>query len=119
MRKYPIYLQDDEVSCGVYCIKMILKYYDIEEDTLNIKRKARIDHTGTTIKGLVETLKSYAIEAKAYHASLKDIEEHITLPCILHTIEDGIGHFVVLYEIKGDTYIIGDPAHGIVVYDQE
>ena len=20
MRKYPIYLQDDEVSCGVYCI---------------------------------------------------------------------------------------------------
>ena len=26
MRKYPIYLQDDEVSCGVYCIKMILKY---------------------------------------------------------------------------------------------
>lgn len=119
MRKYPIYLQDDEVSCGVYCIKMILKYYDIEEDTLNIKRKARMDHTGTTIKGLVETLKSYAIEGKAYHASLKDIEEHITLPCILHTIEDGIGHFVVLYEIKGDTYIIGDPAHGIVVYDQE
>ena len=49
MRKYPIYLQDDEVSCGVYCIKMILKYYDIEEDTLNIKRKARMDHTGTTI----------------------------------------------------------------------
>ena len=86
MRKYPIYLQDDEVSCGVYCIKMILKYYDIEEDTLNIKRKARMDHTGTTIKGLVETLKSYAIEAKAYHASLKDIEEHIILPCILHTI---------------------------------
>ena len=33
MRKYPIYLQDDEVSCGVYCIKMILKYYDIEEDS--------------------------------------------------------------------------------------
>lgn len=29
MRKYPIYLQDDETSCGVYCIKMILKYYDI------------------------------------------------------------------------------------------
>ena len=75
MRKYPIYLQDDEVSCGVYCIKMILKYYDIDEDTLNIKRKARIDHTGTTIKGLVETLKSYAIEAKAYHASLKDINQ--------------------------------------------
>ena len=41
------------------------------------------------------------------------------MPCILHTLEEGIGHFVVLYEIKEDTYIIGDPAHGIVVYDQE
>lgn len=119
MRKYPIYLQDDEVSCGVYCIKMILKYYDIEEDTLQIKKRARMDHTGTTIKGLVETFKSYSIEAKAYHASLKDIEEHITLPCILHLVEEGNGHFVVLYEIKGDTYIIGDPASGIVFYDQE
>lgn len=119
MRKYPIYLQDDEVSCGVYCIKMILKYYDIEEDTLQIKKRARMDHTGTTIKGLVETFKSYSIEAKAYHASLKDIEEHITLPCILHLIEEGNGHFVVLYEIKGDTYIIGDPASGIVFFDQE
>ena len=119
MRKYPIYLQDDEISCGVYCIKMILKYYDIEEDTLQIKKRARMDHTGTTIKGLVETFKSYSIEAKAYHATLKDIEEHITLPCIIHLIEEGCGQFVVLYEIKGDTYIIGDPASGIVFFDQE
>ena len=50
MRKYPIYLQDDEVSCGVYCIKMILKYYDIEEDTLNIKRKARMDQLERLLK---------------------------------------------------------------------
>lgn len=119
MRKYPIYLQDDEITCGVYCIKMILKYYDIEEDTLQIKKRSRCDHTGTTIKGLVETFKSYSIESKAYHATLKDIEEHITLPCILHLVQEGNGHFVVLYEIKGDTYIIGDPASGIVFYDQE
>ena len=37
MRKYPIYLQDDEISSGVYCMTRILKYYDIEEDLLKIK----------------------------------------------------------------------------------
>ena len=119
MRKYPIYIQDDEISCGVYCIKMILKYYDIEEDTVTLKKRARVDHTGTTIKGLVETFKSYSIEAKAYHASLEDIQSHITLPCILHLVEEGKGHFVVLYEIKGETYVIGDPANGIVFFDHE
>lgn len=119
MRKYPIYLQDDLTSCGVYCLKMILKYYGIDEDIATMKRKARIDSTGTTIRGLVDTLQSYAIEAKAYHATLDDIEKHIQCPCILHTQSDEIGHFVVLYEIKGGTYIVGDPGNGLMLYERE
>ena len=118
-KKYPIYLQDDATSCGVYCIKMILKYYGIEEDAITMKKKARVDASGTTIKGLIETLKSYHIEATAYHASLEDIKKKLSLPCILHFVIKDQGHFVVLYEIKGDSYIIGDPAKGISVYSKE
>jgi ABC-type bacteriocin/lantibiotic exporter with double-glycine peptidase domain len=118
-KKYPIYLQDDATSCGVYCIKMILKYYGIEEDAITMKKKARVDASGTTIKGLIETLKSYHIEATAYHASLEDIEKKLSMPCILHFVIKDQGHFVVLYEIKGDSYIIGDPAKGISVYNKE
>ena len=29
MYKYPIYKQDNNYSCGAYCIKMILKYHHI------------------------------------------------------------------------------------------
>lgn len=97
---------------------MILKYYGIDEDIATMKRKARIDSTGTAIRGLVDTLQSYAIEAKAYHATLDDIEKHIQCPCILHTQSDEIGHFVVLYEIKGGTYIVGDPGNGLMLYER-
>lgn len=114
MHKYPIYLQDDEKSCGVYCLKMLLKYYGIDEDTTILKTKTRVDASGTTIKGLVETLKSYNVETKAYKASLDQLEEnHVPIPAILHIIEGKLGHFVVLYEL-GEQCVIGDPAKGLL-----
>ena len=119
MQKYPIYIQDEEMSCGAYCILMILKYYGYNEDIQKIKEKTRMNQNGITIKGLVECLKQYQIESKAYEASLKDIQEQVRLPCILYMVYDNIGHYVILYEIKEDEYIIGDPAKGLISLYQE
>lgn len=112
MATYPVEIQDDETACGVYCVKMILKYYGIDEDASIIKEKCRVDAQGTSVKGLVEALAGYAIEAKAYHCPLDDFRK-IKMPCILHLEKDGYGHFVVLYEMKDDDYLIGDPSCGL------
>lgn len=114
MHKYPIELQDEEKSCGAYCIDMILKYYHFYDEIKNIKKKARLNQNGISIRGMIECLKSYQIEAKAYEATLEDIVREVKCPCILYMIYDGIGHFVVLYEIKDEEYIISDPAKGLV-----
>lgn len=114
MHKYPIELQDEEKSCGAYCIDMILKYHHFYDEIKNIKKKARLNQNGISIRGMIECLKSYQIEAKAYEATLEDIVREVKCPCILYMIYDGIGHFVVLYEIKDEEYIIGDPAKGLV-----
>lgn len=114
MHKYPIELQDEEKSCGAYCIDMILKYYHFYDEIKNIKKKARLNQNGISIRGMIECLKSYQIEAKAYEATLEDVVREVKCPCILYMIYDGIGHFVVLYEIKHEEYIIGDPAKGLV-----
>ena len=66
MSKYPIFKQDDETSCGVYCIKMILNYFHFDDEIINIKRKCRLTHQGVTVYGMIECLKSYHIDAKAY-----------------------------------------------------
>jgi len=113
MQKYPIFIQDEEMACGAYCILMILKYYGYDEEIKEIKKKTRLNQNGISIKGIIECFKDYQIEAKAYEASLQDIEEQVKLPCILYMIYENIGHFVVLYEIKDDEYIIGDPAKGL------
>lgn len=114
MQKYPIYIQDEEMACGVYCILMILKYYGYNEEIKEIKKKTRLNQNGVSIKGIIECFKEYQIEAKAYEASFNDIQEQVKLPCILYMINENVGHFVVLYEMKDDEYIVGDPAQGLV-----
>lgn len=120
MPKYPIYIQDEEMACGAYCILMLLKFYGYDEEVKEIKKKARLNHHGISIRGMIECLKEYQIESKAYEASLIDIQENVKLPCILYTIQQGYGHFVVLYEIKEDEYIIGDPGQGLIsIYEED
>lgn len=119
MNKYPILLQDEEKACGAYCIAMILQFYGYQEEMKEIKKKARLNRNGISIKGIIECFKEYQIESKAYEASLQDIQNHVKLPCILYMIYEDIGHFVVLYDMKGDEYIIGDPARGLLTLYRE
>ncbi|MEG0367413.1 MAG: cysteine peptidase family C39 domain-containing protein, partial [Coprobacillus sp.] len=120
MNKYPIEMQDEEKACGAYCILMILKYFGYKEEVKYIKRKARLNQNGISLKGMIECLKTYQIESKAYEATLDQIKDEVTLPCILFMVYENIGHYVVLYEIKDDEYIIGDPARGLIsIYREE
>lgn len=120
MNKYPILLQDEEKACGAYCIAMILKFYGYQEEIKEIKQKARLNQNGISIKGIIECFKQYQIESKAYEGSLQDIQDNVKLPCILYMIYEDIGHFVVLYEIKEESYLIGDPARGLLtLYEEE
>ena len=120
MRKYQVELQDEEKACGAYCILMILKYYGFNEEIKEIKKKARLNQNGISIKGMIECLKAYQIEALAYHCSLDDLKNEGKLPCILYMIYEGVGHFVVLFEIANEEYIVGDPARGLItLYPEE
>ena len=120
MKKYFIELQDEPKACGAYCIYMILKHHGIHIELKSIKEKTRMDQNGISIKGMLECLKAYQVEAKAYTCSLNDIKEQVKLPCILHLTIGNLGHYVVLYEIKDDEYIIGDPQKGLItMYEEE
>ena len=120
MKKYFIELQDEPKACGAYCIYMILRHYGIHVELKSIKDKTRMDQNGISIKGMLECLKEYQVEAKAFTCSLNDIKEQVKLPCILHLSINNLGHYVVLYEIKDDEYIIGDPQKGLItMYEDE
>lgn len=119
MKKYYIELQDEPKACGAYCIYMILKHHGIHIELNSIKDRCRMDMNGISMKGMLECLKSLQIEAKGYKCSLEDIKNNVKLPCILHLAVGEMGHYVVLYEIKDDEYIIGDPSFGLITMYKE
>lgn len=112
--KYPIYKQDSHYSCGAYCIQMILKYYHIKEEIKTIKERCKLTPSGVSVYGIVQCLQTYNVEAKAYQCTIKSLVDEVQEPCIIHTIQEELTHFMVLYKIHQGVAIIGDPGKGLL-----
>lgn len=112
--KYPIYKQDSHYSCGAYCIQMLLKYHHIQEEIKSIKERCKLTPAGVSVYGMIQCLQSYNIEAKAYQCTLDDILKEVNEPCIIHTVQEELTHFMVLYKVHKQIAIIGDPGKGLI-----
>ena len=119
MLKYPIFLQDNENSCGAYCIKMLLSFYKRDDEIKNIKKRCRLTKEGVTVYGLIQVLKEYHLEAKAYQCEFKHLFEKVNCPAIVHLKQDDLYHYVVLYKIKDEYFLVGDPAKGLIKMSYE
>lgn len=119
MYKYPIYKQDNNYSCGAYCIKMILKYHHLDIKIKEIKERCRLTSEGISVYGLVHCLQSYHFDVKAYQCDFNILLDEARLPCIIHVVRDNMTHFVVLYQITKKYLIIGDPAKGLTKLSYE
>lgn len=119
MLKYPIFLQDNENSCGAYCIKMLLSFYKRDDEIKNIKKCCRLTKEGVTVYGLIQVLKKYHLEAKAYQCEFKHLFEEVNCPAIVHLKQDDLYHYVVLYKIKDEYFLVGDPAKGLIKMSYE
>lgn len=114
MLKRVIVKQQDQKDCGICCIESIVKYYDgyvplekIRTDTYSTKR-------GTTAFHIVECLKAYGFDAYGVRIKKEQfLKETFPLPAIVHVVLDnGLNHYMVLYEIHGDKVVLMDPSIG-------
>ena len=119
MLKYPIFLQDNENSCGAYCIKMLLSFYKRDDEIKNIKKRCRLTKEGITVYGLIQVLKEYHLEAKAYQCEFKHLIEEDNCPAIVHLKQDDLYHYVILYKVKDGYFLVGDPAKGLIKMSYE
>lgn len=119
MLKYPIFLQDNENSCGAYCIKMLLSFYKRDDEIKNIKKRCRLTKEGITVYGLIQVLKEYHLEAKAYQCEFKHLFEEVNCPAIVHLKQDDLYHYIILYKVKDGYFLVGDPAKGLIKMSYE
>lgn len=109
-----VILQQDEKDCGVACIAMILKFYRTEIPIHKLRELSGTDLDGTTAFGLKKTFEKLNFNCSAIQAD-NDIwqEKELPLPLIAHIlVENKYMHYVVIYEVRGNTLLIADPAKG-------
>ena len=113
MRSFPHYPQQNSLTCGLTCIKIIAKYYkkiiDVSTYYKNLTSK------GISLYTLCEIAEKIGFRAHAYTIDFYDLTL-INKPIILYWNEN---HYVVLYKVRKAFYYISDPAKGLLKYNQK
>lgn len=104
--------QRDESDCGAAALSSVATYYGVESSLGTLRYLSGTDPTGGSIKGLVAASKAIGLECGAFKGGLISLQK-VPLPAILYlNREQSTGHFVVLYRVKRERFLIMDPADG-------
>ena len=115
--KVKVVRQHDERDCGAACLAMVASHYGLKHSIAKYRELTKTDRSGTNLYGLVDGARQIGFESEALSGTPDELLEgirnnEITFPFIAHIIEDAKLHYVVVYRLSKDTFIIIDPARG-------
>lgn len=123
--KYPYVRQHDQNDCGAACMAMVAAYYGLKMPLGKYRELIKTDSAGSTIYGIIDGAQKIGFEASGLKGTYAELlqeykDKKIKLPVIAHIIkEDGMKHFIVIYEIKEKYVKIGDPSTDIMKMPME
>lgn len=116
MVHYPFIQQHDEKDCGSACLSMISEFYGLKLPIAKYRDLIKVDSQGSNIYGLVTGADKIGFDTNALEGTIEELlngisNNEIQFPFIARIVnEQMFEHFVVVYEIRKETIIIGDPA---------
>lgn len=116
MKKMVIVKQRDIKDCGACALSSVIQYYGGFVPLEKIRRDTCTTIEGTSAYHLMNSAIKYGFDCIGATTDITHIKKRsIRLPAILHfRYQNGLTHFVVLYEIKKNHVILMDPAKGKV-----
>lgn len=113
--KYPHIKQHDQRDCGAACLSMISEFYGLKLPIAKFRELIKVDIQGANIYGIVDGSQKIGLDAEALEGTPDELFEgifnkEITFPFIARIVNSEMySHFVVVYNIKNNKVIIGDP----------
>ncbi len=117
MKKITFIKQRDSMGCGVACLAMVCKFYNVNISLSKLSSICRATSQGVSLNGIKSTAEILTFKTFAAKLQIEDIAE-IRLPAILHWNQK---HFVVLYKVdlKKGLFYVADPAKGKIKYSSD
>lgn len=115
MPNYPFAQQHEEKDCGAACLSMISEYHGLKLPYARFREWIKVDEQGANIYGIVTGAGKAGFIADALEGTGEELLEgietgEIRFPFIARILtKDLFEHFVVIYGMKKDKVIVGDP----------
>ena len=113
-QSYPYIEQQSSSDCGAACLAMISRYWGKTVSINYLRELIGIGRSGASLKNLAIAAENLGFQARPVRASLNRMMEQKN-PWIAHWQGD---HFVVVYRVKGNKFLIADPAVGKLEYSR-
>lgn len=112
--KMIIVRQRDVKDCGPCALQSIIRYYGGYVSIEKIRLDTLTSIKGTSVYHLQKAAEKYGFDAVAKKYEIDSLD-NIIMPAIVHVkYDNGLTHFMCLYEIKKDYVILMDPSKGKV-----
>ena len=109
--RYTFVKQHDATDCAAACMAMVCLHYKKETTITRLRDIMGTDLKGTNLIGLSKCAEELGFMSQCIRVDREGFLSEYTLPARGNVItKDGLSHFVVIYKIKKDCVIIGDPA---------
>ena len=119
MKKYAFVKQEGIKDCGVACLEMIIETYGGYVDLDVLRNLTNTTRQGVSAFHLLEASRKLGFQADGIKMTLNELKT-CHLPCILFVKKDNIyGHYIVLYKVLKNGFLIADPASRIKKVSEE
>lgn len=115
-KKFPNYIQLDQMDCGPACLRIICKYYGKNMSPEFLRTLSAQTRIGTSLLGLSEAAERLGFRTVGLNISIDELIDEAPLPLIAHWNHR---HFVVVYKTTKDKIYVSDPAHGLIHYNRK
>jgi ATP-binding cassette, subfamily B, bacterial CvaB/MchF/RaxB len=105
----PLLLQSEAAECALACLAMVVGAHGHRTDLATLRQRFSLSLKGATMADLVRMAGELRFNPRALRVEPPQLEQ-LALPCVLHW---DLNHFVVLTEVKGQTFTLHDPARGL------
>jgi ATP-binding cassette subfamily B protein len=113
LRRFALVRQEDQSACGAAALASVALHYRRPVALQEMRELSGTDRSGTSLRGLREAAEKLGFSTRALKGPYDSLPQ-LPLPAIVHLkTEEGLGHFVVLYQARKDRVVIADPARGI------
>lgn len=116
--------QHDNRDCGAACLATIFQYYGLKIPLVKVREMLKVDKNGSSLFALSEIANKLNFETNVlngtYEEMLDEIQKGtICFPLLIHTIQEGYGHYIIIKDISGDNIKIFDPGRGHCIYKKQ